>query len=150
MSWRPSILCPVDFSDSSRVALRYAVAIHRRGGFSKPVALRLSGLPRGTQARWIQQDGTRAAVLPGGAKGAVLTLRTTRGTPTGTRRITLHTSGGAIQRRVQFVARTNAPGAREPPSTPPRTCSTTTSPHWHRTLPRGKQTTRQMPRSVQA
>jgi nucleotide-binding universal stress UspA family protein len=27
MSWRPSILCPVDFSDSSRVALRYAVAV---------------------------------------------------------------------------------------------------------------------------
>jgi nucleotide-binding universal stress UspA family protein len=27
MSWRPSILCPVDFSDSSRVALRYAVAL---------------------------------------------------------------------------------------------------------------------------
>ncbi len=27
MSWRPSILCPVDFSDSARVALRYAVAV---------------------------------------------------------------------------------------------------------------------------
>ena len=27
MSWKPSILCPVDFSDSSRVALRYAVAV---------------------------------------------------------------------------------------------------------------------------
>ena len=27
MSWRPSVLCPVDFSDSSRVALRYAIAI---------------------------------------------------------------------------------------------------------------------------
>ena len=85
--------------------LRYVVAIRRRGGFDKPVALRLSGLPRGTKARWIQQDGTRAAVLPGGAKGAVLTLRTTRRTPTGTRRITLHASGGGIQRRVRLVAR---------------------------------------------
>ena len=85
--------------------LRYAVAIRRSGGFSKPVALRLSGLPRGTKARWIQQDGTRAAVLPGGAKGAVLTLRTTRRTPTGTRRITLHASGGGIQRQVRLVAR---------------------------------------------
>jgi universal stress protein A len=26
-TWRPSVLCPVDFSDASRVALRYAVAI---------------------------------------------------------------------------------------------------------------------------
>ena len=85
--------------------LRYVVAIRRSGGFSKPVALRLSGLPRGTKARWIQQDGTRAAVLPGGAKGAVLTLRTTRRTPTGTRRITLHASGGGIQRQVRLVAR---------------------------------------------
>ena len=27
MTWRPSVLCPVDFSDSSRVALRHAAAI---------------------------------------------------------------------------------------------------------------------------
>lgn len=27
MTWRPSVLCPVDFSDASRLALRYAVAI---------------------------------------------------------------------------------------------------------------------------
>ena len=26
-NWRPTVLCPVDFSDSSRVALRYSVAI---------------------------------------------------------------------------------------------------------------------------
>ena len=27
MSWRPSILCPVDFSDSARVAVQYGIAI---------------------------------------------------------------------------------------------------------------------------
>jgi nucleotide-binding universal stress UspA family protein len=34
MSWRPSVLCPVDFSDSSRVALRYAIAIASHFGAS--------------------------------------------------------------------------------------------------------------------
>jgi hypothetical protein len=76
----------------------FNVDVARAGGFTGSTALRVTGLPRGVRARWRLADGTRSRVVPPAETGAILTLRASRLTPLGRKRVKVVATGGGTRR----------------------------------------------------
>jgi hypothetical protein len=90
----------------------FSVDVARARSFTGATTLRVAGLPRGVRPRWRLADGTRSGVVPPAEAGAILTLRISRRTPLGTRRVKVLARGGGTRRARKLTLTVIRPGSR--------------------------------------